>query len=101
MDPTVPLKPVGSRVDARAMWRTRLLAVLVVAALTAGCSPGGDRETVSSAQGGAATGTTTATFRWVHAYERSGRYALSVLARAGTCSEGTGTGGVTGVIEVT
>ena len=49
----------------------------------------------------AAAGTTTATFRWVYVYESSGRFTLSVLARAGTCSESTGTGGVTGIIEVT
>ena len=48
-----------------------------------------------------AAGTTTATFRWVHVYESSGRFTLSVIARAGACSEATGTGGVTGVIEVT
>ncbi|HET7722208.1 MAG TPA: hypothetical protein VFK43_19720 [Acidimicrobiales bacterium] len=49
----------------------------------------------------AAAGTTTATFRWVHVYERSGRFTLSVIARAGTCSEAAGTGGLTGIIEVT
>jgi hypothetical protein len=48
----------------------------------------------------AAAGTTTATFRWVHVYESSGRYPLSVIARAGTCSEATGTGGLSGFIEV-
>jgi hypothetical protein len=48
-----------------------------------------------------AAGRTTATFRWVHVYERSGRYTLSVIARAGTCSEATGTGGLAGFIEVT
>ena len=49
----------------------------------------------------ATAGTTTATFRWVHVYESSGRFTLSVIARAGTCSEAAGTGGLTGVIEVT
>ena len=34
-------------------------------------------------------------------YESSGRFTLSVTARAGACSEATGTGGLTGVIEVT
>jgi hypothetical protein len=47
-----------------------------------------------------AAGRTTATFRWVHVYKSSGRFTLSVIARSGTCSEATGTGGVTGVIEV-
>ena len=47
-----------------------------------------------------AAGTTTATFRWVHVYQGRGRFTLSVVARAGTCSETTGTGGLTGVIEV-
>ena len=67
--------------------------------------PGGDASYDSG--GGlacpptAAAGTTTATFRWVHVYQSSGRYLLTVTARAGMCSEATGTGGLTGVIEVT
>lgn len=47
-----------------------------------------------------AAGTRTATFRWVHVYESTGRSALSVTARAGTCSEPAVTGGLSGVIEV-
>jgi hypothetical protein len=48
-----------------------------------------------------AAGKTTATFRWVHVYQSSGRFPLRVTARAGTCTESTGTGGLSGVIEVT
>lgn len=83
-----------------------------VVAVTAGLAccrvvlrPGGDASFDSG--GGLAclpseaAGTTTATFRWVHVYESSGRFILSVTARAGTCSEAAGTGGLSGLIEVT
>jgi hypothetical protein len=48
----------------------------------------------------AAAGTRTATFRWVHVYQSSGRFTFNVSARAGTCSEPPATGGLSGVIEV-
>jgi hypothetical protein len=66
--------------------------------------PGGDAS--FEAGGGLAClpteapGTLTATFRWVHVYESSGRFTFSVLARAGTCSQPPETGGLTGLIEV-
>lgn len=47
-----------------------------------------------------AAGTTTASFRWTHVYETAGRFFLSVIARAGTCSEPVATGGLSSVIEV-
>jgi hypothetical protein len=67
-------------------------------------SPGGNAS--FSAGGGLtcladdAAGTTTATFRWVHVYETAGRFLFTVTARSGTCNELAGTGGLTGVIEV-
>ena len=82
--------------------------VVVTTATQACCGvmlrPGGDAS--FEAGGGLAclpaeaAGARTATFRWVHVYETSGRFSFSVLARAGTCSEPTVTGGVSGVIEV-
>ena len=48
----------------------------------------------------AAAGTRTATSRWVHVYQSSGRFTFNVSARAGTCSEPPATGGLSGVIEV-
>ena len=66
--------------------------------------PGGDAS--FDAGGGLAclpseaAGTTTATFRWVHVYQSSGRFTLTVTARAGTCSEPPATGGLSGVVEV-
>lgn len=65
--------------------------------------PGG--ETSLEAGGGLAclrseaAGTTKVTFRFVHVYQSSGRFLLRVIARAGTCSESTGTGGLSAVIE--
>jgi hypothetical protein len=47
-----------------------------------------------------AAGIRSATFRWTHVYAQSGRFTLSVIARAGLCSEPAATGGVTGTIEV-
>lgn len=83
---------------------------VVVATATLACChvvlrPGGDASFESGAGlaclPSEAAGRTTATFRWVHVYQSSGRFSLSVMARAGTCSETTATGGLTGVIEVT
>lgn len=82
---------------------------VVAASVTQACCrvvlrPGGDA--VFDAGGGLgclpgeAAGTRTATFRWVHVYPSSGQFTLSVMARAGTCSEPAGTGGLTGVIPV-
>ena len=82
--------------------------VVVTTATQACCRvvlrPGGDASFDSG--GGLAcmpdeaTGVGTATFRWIHVYESSGRFTLSVTARAGTCSEPAATGGLTGFIEV-
>ena len=47
-----------------------------------------------------AANTRSATFRWVHVYPQSGRFTLSVIGRAGLCSEPAATGGVTGTIEI-
>ena len=82
--------------------------VVVTTATEACCRvvlrPGGDASYDSGGGLGClppeAVATRTATFRWVHVYESSGHFTLSVTARAGTCSEPPATGGLTGVIEV-
>jgi hypothetical protein len=46
-------------------------------------------------------GSRSATFRWVHVYDRSGRFELKITAIAGVCGGPLAGGGLSATIEVT